>query len=367
MKQWILISRGNRENNMAENDVRVAKADLEHFVCKLFQGAGMDEEQSSIVARHLVLANLRGVDSHGVSRVEIYTRRLDLGIDSKSAKAKIVKESASSALIDGGAGLGIIMATEGMKLAVRKAQETGLAVVGIKNSGHCGMLADYTLYAARHNCLAIATTNAPANMAPWGGKKAFFGTNPFSYGVPAGKEKDIVFDMATSVVARGKITLARKNNQPIPLGWAISKEGKPTTDPGEALDGGLVLPVGGPKGYGLAFLVDVLSGLLTGAAFGPYIGSLYKDLDRNQNVGQFFFVMRADLFEPLTEFKNRIDQMIREIRQIPLAEGFERIYLPGEIEYEIALEREQNGIPLTPKIIRELETVGNRYGIPSPF
>lgn len=352
---------------MSSSNVRVAKADLEHFVGMIFQGAGLNEEQSAILARHLVLANLRGVDSHGVSRVDIYTKRLESGIVEKKSEVRVEKETASSALIDGENAIGILLASKGIEMAVQKAKETGLAAIGIKNSNHCGMLADYTQYAARHDCIAIATTNAPSSMAPWGGKQGFFGTNPLSYGVPAGEERDIIFDMATSVVARGKITLARKNNQQIPLGWAISKEGKPTTDPNEALDDGLVLPVGGPKGYGLAFLVDVLSGLLTGAAFGPYIGSLNKDWDRNQNVGQFFWVMRADLFEPLEEFKSRIDQMIREIRQIPLAEGFERIYLPGEIEYEKTAEREQYGIPLSDSVIQELEAVGKRYGMASPL
>ncbi|WP_167577613.1 Ldh family oxidoreductase [Ammoniphilus sp. YIM 78166] len=342
--------------------LRVEKEKLEQYVMEVFQAAGLSEEHSSIVAKHLVLANLRGIDSHGVSRVEIYTKRLDLGVTEKKSKVNVVKESPASMLIDGGNGLGIVLATKGMEIAVKKAKETGIAVVGIKDSSHCGMLADYTMYAAKHDCIALATTNAPSSMAPWGGKVGYFGTNPFSYGIPAGIEHDIIFDMATSVVARGKITLARKNNQSIPLGWAITKEGRPTTDPFEAADG-LVLPVGGPKGYGLAFLMEVLSGLLTGAAFGPYIASLYKDLDRSQNVGQFFLVMRADLFEELEQFKERMDQMIREIRNIPLAEGFEKIYLPGEIELETTVERQTSGIPLSVNILNELEAVGRRYGV----
>jgi len=357
MKGWVTLS---------ESFTRVNKEELERFVSNVFQVAGLNEEHSSIVAKHLVLANLRGVDSHGVSRVDIYTKRLDLGVTAKTTEGKVVKESAASMLVDGGNGLGIILATRGMEIAVKKAKDAGIAVVGIKNSSHCGMLADYTMYAAKHNCIALATTNAPSSMAPWGGRVGYFGTNPFSYGVPAGEEQDIVFDMATSVVARGRITLARKNNQQIPLGWAITKDGHPTTDPVAAADG-LVLPVGGPKGYGLAFLMEVLSGLLTGAAFGPYIASLYKDLDKNQNVGQFFFVMRADLFEELKEFKNRMDQMIREVRNIPAAEGFEKIYLPGEIELERTVERQTIGIPLSIHILNELEAVGRRYGLLFPF
>lgn len=351
---------------MAETVVRVDKHALEQFVFSVFQAVGLEEEQAAIVARHLVLSNLRGIDSHGVTRVAIYVKRLECGLVSKKWKMTIAKETPSSMLINGGNGLGIVLATKGIQFAVAKAKETGIAVVGIKNSNHCGMLADYTQYAAQHDCIAFATTNAPSSMAPWGGRVKYFGTNPFSYGIPAGTEQDIIFDMATSIVARGKITLAQKNNQKIPIGWAITKEGEPTTDPSEALEG-LVLPVGGPKGYGLAFLVDVLSGLFTGAAFGPYIGSLYRDMDRPQNVGQFFMVMRADLFEPLEEFKSRIDQMIREIREIPLAKGFAKIYLPGEIELETMRDREAHGIPLTTEVMNELKAVGKRYNVVPHF
>lgn len=343
----------------------VQKEDLEKCVLEIFQAAGLTEEQASIVARHLVLANLRGIDSHGVSRVDIYTKRLDLGIMKRKTEINVIKETPSSMLLDGGSGVGIVLATKGMQIAVEKAKATGIAIVGINNSSHCGMLADYTAYAAQNDCIALAVTNAPSSMAPWGGKESYFGTNPLSYGVPAGNEVDIVFDMATSVVARGKITLARKNNQKIPVGWAISKEGYPTTDPIEAGEG-LVLPVGGPKGYGLAFFVEVLSGLLTGAAFGPYISSLYKDLNKSQNVGQFFLVIRADLFEDLDSFKDRIDQMVREIRNIPLAHGYDRIYLPGEIEYERSKKLAVEGIPLSKNVLVELASVVERYGLEMP-
>jgi len=351
---------------MSESLIRVNKADLEDFIIRVFLAAGLEENQASIVAKHLVLANMRGVDSHGVSRLDIYTKRLEIGITSRKTELKAVRETDSSMLIDGESGLGIVLCTEGIRIAVEKAKKTGLAVVGIRNSSHCGMLGAYTMYAAQNDCIAIAAANASSSVAPWGGKEAYFGTNPFSYGVPAGKEKNIVFDMATSVVAKGKIRMALVNNQKIPVGWAITKDGKPTTDPREAMDG-LLLPVGGPKGYGLNFFVEVLSGLLSGAAFGPYIRNLYKDLDKSQDMGQFLFVMRADLFVPLEEFKKRMDQMIGEIRQISLAEGFDRIYLPGEIEQEKAEERERNGIPLTPETINELKAVGNRYSVTAMF
>jgi LDH2 family malate/lactate/ureidoglycolate dehydrogenase len=345
----------------------IPKSDLETFVHRVCEGAGIDSEAAALVARHLVLANLRGIESHGVSRLPIYLKRLEAGLENKQTKGILERETASSALINGQNGIGIVLATKGMEKAVSMAKQTGLAVVGIKNSAHCGMLADYTQYAARHQCIAIAMTNAPSAMAPWGGRQKYFGTNPISYAIPAGREEDLVFDMASSVVARGKLVLALYNNEPIPIGWAITKDGKPTTDPEEALDGGLLLPVGGPKGYGIALLVDVLSGMMTGASFGPYIGNLYEDLDRSQNVGQFFFVMRADLFEPIDVFQTKVDQMIGEIRGLPLAQGFDRIYLPGEIERDLAAEREARGIPLGEAMLKELEEAGSRYGVTSPF
>jgi LDH2 family malate/lactate/ureidoglycolate dehydrogenase len=343
------------------SQIRINHQSLESYVYSIFLAAGLDERQSQLIARHLVLANLRGVDSHGVSRVDIYTRRLDLGTVDKRFNPTIKTESPVSALIDGGNSSGIPLATDGIKLAISKAKQYGVGVVGIQHSNHCGMLADYINQAVEEDCVAFATTNAPANMAPWGGKGRFFGTNPLAYGIPAGKESNIVCDMATSKVAKGKIVVAQKNNQSIPLGWALSSEGKPTTDPNEALNG-VFLPVGEAKGYGLTVLVESLSALMTGSAFGPHIGDLYKENEK-QNVGQFFFVMKADLLRPLDEFKADVDRMIQEIRNVPLAENVEKIYLPGEIEQNIYNDRQANGIPLSQEILNEVLLVGKRYNV----
>lgn len=347
---------------MSDKLERIGKQNLEVFVEEIFFNAGLDHRQAKEIARHLVFANLRGVDSHGVNRVEIYTRRMDQGLVTKVFDPAISHETPVSALIDAKNGSGIPVSSYGMDLAIEKAKQSGIGIVGIKNSNHCGMLADYVSKAVREGCVALATTNAPANMAPWGGRERFFGTNPISYGVPAGEEDNIVFDMATSKVARGKIILAQKNKQEIPIGWALSPEGHPTTEPTEALDG-VVLPVGDHKGYGIAFLVETLSALFTGAAFGPYIGDLYKDFEKSQNVGQFFLVMRADLFQPFDLFTQRMDQMIREIRTVPLMEGVDRIYLPGEIENETFKERVQNGIPISKEVIAELMSVAGKYNV----
>lgn len=339
------------------NTVNVSKDKLENLVTEIFCAEGLDREDAEIVSKHLVFANLRGVDSHGVSRVKTYTERLRKGVVKKGRDFHISRETPSSCLIDGNNCMGVLLSTEGIKLAVKKAENTGVGLVSIRQSNHCGMLADYVKYAADRDCIALAVTNAPSSMPPWGGKDKFFGTNPFAYGVPSGNDNPIIFDMATSVVARGKIRLAQKNNMKIPIGWAISKEGKPTDNPNIALDDGAVLPVGGPKGYGLAFFVEVLSSILSGANFGPHIGSLYED--DIQNVGQFFIVFRADLFTDLENFKSRMAQMSNEIKQTSLAEEFDRIFLPGEIEILQQKKREEEGIPLTKTVWNELKDFNN--------
>ncbi len=347
-----------------QNSRLFEKDTLERFISRLFVAAGLDQWQGDAISRHLVLASLRGVDSHGIIRVPIYLKRIEKGLTNKKLDMVIERETPTSALIDAKNCSGISVATKGMHLAVQKAKQYGIALVGIKNSNHCGMLADYTQYAAAQDCIALASTNAPPNMAPWGGRERFFGTNPFSYGIPSGQKDPIIFDMATSVVARGKIISAYKNNHEIPLGWAISKEGKATTDPKEALEG-LCLPLGGPKGYGIALLVDVISGLFTGAAYGPHIGDLYKDFEKKQNIGHFFLVIRADLFQPLQEFKKSVDEMIVAIKNIPLAEGVDCIYLPGEIENKILEERKENGIPVSEGIMKDLMELAAQYNVPT--
>ncbi|GEL78564.1 Ldh family oxidoreductase [Tenuibacillus multivorans] len=342
-----------------DTNIRVNHEDLKQYVTEIFIGAGLNSRKSQMVAEHLTKANLRGIDSHGVTRVRNYTDRLRSGVVNHDQDVKIVKDSPAAALIDGCNQLGILTATDAMNIAIKKAKDNGIAIVGVKNSNHCGMLADYTQRAAEEDCVSLVTTNAPPNMAPWGGRERYFGTNPISYGIPGYQGKNIIFDMATSVVARGKIKLALKNNEEIPLGWAITKEGKPTTNPEEAM-GGVVLPVGGPKGYGLAFYVEVLSGLLTGASFGPYLGRP-EDLSTTQDIGHFFFVMRADVFEDIEVFKERMSQLSEDIKKVPLAQGFEKIYLPGEIEANHLIERKENGIPLSKGVLEELQSLGQVY------
>lgn len=334
----------------------VSEQKLRALAQNLFIRAGIEERDAVVIASHLVEASLRGVDSHGMSRVPIYVKRMKNGLVSVQGSIEVVRETPVSALIDGHNRPGILVAQQAIELAVRKAQASGMAVVGANHSNHCGMLASYAKYAVRNGCIAIITSNASPSMAPWGGRESFFGTNPLCYGIPAGKENPIILDMATSVVAKGKIRLAEKHKQPIPNDWAITKEGHRTTNPSEALEG-LVLPVGGPKGYGLVLLMDVLSGVMTGANYGPKVSSMFEP--RVQGLGHCFIVMRPDLFQPIDQFAGTIDRMVREIRQVKLMEGVERIYLPGEIEWITEQTRRAEGIPLSEPLIEELRQVGN--------
>jgi len=342
--------------------ISIPKEKLTNYVKNIFLKAGLEEEAADITARHIVFANLRGVDSHGVTRVSIYCKRLAAGTINPHPQIRVERETPASALLHADNGIGIYSATKGMEMAIEKAKKSGIAVVGVYESNHCGMLAAYTLQAAQQDCIAMATTNAPSLIAPWGGKEPFFGTNPFSYAVPVAGGQDIVFDMATSVAARGKILLAKQNNQQIPLGWALTKDGEPTTDPNEALEG-IILPVGGHKGYGLMVMVEVLSALFTGAQFGPHVGDMYKSATAQQRVGHTFIVIRADLFQDLDKFKQRMHQFVREIKSVAKLKDTEEIYLPGELERIQYQKRAAKGIPLSRELLEDLTETAHRYGI----
>ncbi|RDU38128.1 Ldh family oxidoreductase [Neobacillus piezotolerans] len=334
---------------------------LEKLVAEIFTAHTISGEDANCVAKHLVLANLRGIESHGVVRVKPYIDRLKLNLVESKNNIQIEKDFPSFCKVNGGNNLGIIVATKAVDLAINKAKATGLACVGVYNSNHCGMLADYTNKIADAGCIGFAVSNAPSSMAPWGAKAKYFGTNPLSYAIPTFTDRNIVFDMATSVVARGKITYALKNNHKIPLGWALDKHGKVTEDPEAALEG-IVLPVGGPKGSGLALLVDILSGIVSGAAFGTTIGSM-KQVDRTQNVGHFFFAMRPDLFVEKDEFKDNVQKLKSDIKNLAKADGVEDILLPGEMEHDLMESRLQNGIPLSTVILEELAEIAREKGI----
>lgn len=348
---------------------RYAPAALHAFVVRALQAAGAREEDARLVADGLVAADLRGVHTHGVLRTGIYVARLRHGSINAGATLEIVRDHGAVLLVDAGAGLGIAMATRAMDMAIARARRHGVGVVGVRNSSHCGMLAHLVMRAAWQGMVGIALSNADAQVAPWGARTKFLGTNPLAVAVPALSEPPVVLDMATSVVPHSRVKAAAAHGEPIPLGWAIDRAGRPTGNAAEALLGAL-LPFGGAKGSGLSLIVDLLAGPLTGALSGPDITPLYERLGTPQGLGHLLAALSVEVFspvgEPPDEFGRRVDALVRQVRGLAPAEGFQRVRLPGEIEHERMLEYEQHGIPLPPEVRAEMERLAADLGMAAP-
>ena len=335
---------------------------LKQFCAEVFEKLGLSDIQANITADQLVWADLMGIGSHGVTRIGIYARRIQAGLVNIKPDIKPVKETSSVAVLDGDNGLGQVVGVRAVELAIEKANKYGVGVVGVRNNNHFGCAGYYALKAIENDMVGIVMSNAPSTMAPWGARVPYLGTNPIAFGVPTKEFPPILLDMATSIVARGKIILSAKEGKAIPEGWAVDPEGEFTTDPELALKGA-VLPFGGPKGSGIAIMIDILSGILSGAAFGPHIGSLYDDFSRPQDVGNFMIVFNISDFCPVNEFKERIEKMREEIKSLPRAKGVEEIMLPGEIEFRNYMENRRSGIALSPEVIKELKEVGESVSV----
>lgn len=336
---------------------------LHEFVTSIFSTLELPETAASQVADSLVQADLRGVHSHGVTRVPIYVKRLRLGLFNPTPEPSITRTGASTATIDGDNGMGAVMGQLAMTEALDLASETGVGAVGVKSSNHYGIAANYLSNAIQQDMIGFTCSNAPPTMAPWGGRQAMFGTNPLAYAVPAGRHPPIIADMATSVAARGKIILADSRGEQIPDHWALDSEGRPTTDPAAAL-AGVVLPFGGPKGSALALLVDLLAGVLTGAAFGQELPDFYRELDRPMNAGHFFLAINVGRFMDTVSFKERVDQAIDGLKTCPPAQGHDSVLLPGDIERANTEKYHITGIPLTGEVVDGLLQLGSELGLP---
>ncbi|MFQ6075140.1 MAG: Ldh family oxidoreductase [Candidatus Bathyarchaeia archaeon] len=316
---------------------------------------GVGDDEASIVADALVEANLRGVESHGVRLLPVYVNRIKHGTLRPGLEPKVVSEAPSTALLDGGFGFGQTIGVKAMEMAVRKAHETGVGVVGVKNINHFGMAAYYALQAIKQGVIGMAFCNTKPHVVAWGGRMPVLGTNPICVGVPAGEEMPIVLDMATSAAAWGRVRMARDRGEEIPRGWAVDERGRVTTDPAEAMEGGL-LPFGGYKGYGLALLVDILSGVLTGAESGPGVISLW-DEEEFPTLGQLFVALDFNRMGA-EGFRGKVDALIRAVKGSPPAEGVEEILMSGEREFKVRERRLREGIPIdegTWKALKELK------------
>lgn len=347
---------------MEDTGRRYKASKLAAFCVAVLERVEVPAEHAEMVAHSLLAANLRGVDTHGVTRLPVYVERLRAGLIDGRASGVVVAEGETTAVYDGQNGLGQVVGTKGMELALAKAEAAGVGSVTVRNSNHYGTAAYYAMMALERDMIGFSITNSPPLMAPWGGRKGFLGTNPLAIAIPAGEEKPFVFDMATSVVARGAVILAAKKGEAIPATWAMNREGEPTTDAKAALEGA-VLPLGGHKGYGLAMAIDILAGILAGGPFGPHIGELYNNPDRTQKVGHFFGAFRIDRFRSVREFKAEMDAMIREVKEQPLAKGFEKIMVAGEPEHQTERERREKGVPLSDAVVGDLTRLGASVGL----
>lgn len=332
------------------------------FVAAVFAKAGVPDDEAALIGESLTEADLTGVESHGVSRVPIYLKRIELGVVNAAARLEVIADLPGALVLDGCNSMGIVTGVRAIDMAIEKAETSGSVFVTVRNSNHFGVAAYFTQRALARGMIGYAASNAPSTMAPWGGIKPYMGTNPFSIAFPAGNELPIVIDMATSVVAQGKIIMAGKEGKSIPFGWAITKDGDPTDDPKAALEG-TVLPFGGPKGYAVSLMLDVLSGVLSGAAFGPYLCNMWNDFKNPQNVGHYFTVLDVKKFLPLEQFTANMDTMIRDIKASPRAKGVDEIFLPGEMEYRKRQQRLADGIPLGAKTFSDLAEIGARMNL----
>jgi LDH2 family malate/lactate/ureidoglycolate dehydrogenase len=250
-----------------------------------------------------------------------------------------------------------------MDLAIEKARTSGIGAVGVRNSSHFGIGALYVERATDVDMVGLALTNAPSNMPPAGGRKPYFGTNPLAIAIPGGQEHPLVLDMSTSVVARGRIVMAEKEGRSIPPGWAVDADGHPTEDAAAALLGA-VLPMAGYKGAGLALMIDVFCGVLTGAGFGGHIVDLYDDGPDHQDVGHFFIAIDVEAFMPVDAFKSRLEQFVTEVRAQPRLPGVEQILLPGELEFRSASKADSEGVRISESGWRELEELARQWNVP---
>lgn len=334
--------------------LRYPREQLEAITAQLAQAAGMPEADARIFAEALVEADLHGTSTHGLSRLNIYLRRIQLGLINPRATLRVERQRGAILVIDAANGVGHVQAVKALEMLIPLAKENGIAAATICNSQHFGALSHYCRRAADQGCVLLAMTNCEPAMSPTGGVDAFFGTNPIAASFPTGKGFPIKIDLATSAIARGNIIAAAKKNEPIPLGWALNRNGEPTTDPQQALLG-TVLTMAGHKGYALALMVEVLSGVLSGAAIGPEVGSMYKNLDRPQDVGHFFCLFSIDAFMDKEEFIRRVDAMIDQIKARKKQPGVDEIFLPGERSKRAADENRRLGIPISQETLSEIE------------
>jgi LDH2 family malate/lactate/ureidoglycolate dehydrogenase len=347
----------------AKAGVRIPARQLRSFTAAVLVAVGVPGEDARLVADSLVAADLWGHQSHGVLRLSWYVNRIRAGVMAAVTTPETVADTGALAVVDGHDGVGQVLAAFAAREAVARAREHGVGVVAVRNSNHFGTAAYFTRMAARDGCVAILTTNASPAMAPWGGRRKTVGTNPWSVAAPVGRHGVMVMDLANTAVARGKVYLARQRGESIPAGWALDADGAPTTDPGAAI-AGVILPMAGHKGYAIALMMDVLSGVLTGSAFGAAVGGPYQ-VERRSGCGHLFIALDVAAFGDPDGFARRMEQLVAEVKSVPLAQGFDEVLFPGELEARAAREHLEQGLSLPRQTLDDLRELAASTGVPA--
>jgi LDH2 family malate/lactate/ureidoglycolate dehydrogenase len=335
---------------------------LESLTAQLAEQSGVSRVDAAIFARVLIDADVHGTSTHGISRLSIYLERIKLGLINPRAELVLDQQSAGVMAIDARNGLGQVQAMKTLDLLIPRAKKNGVAAATIRNSQHFGALSCYCNRAAEQNMILLAMTNCEPAMSPTGGYEPFFGTNPIAASFPTNASSIVKVDLATSIVARGNIIAANKKKVSIPEGWALSSSGEATIDSAEALRG-TVLTMGGHKGYALALMVETFSAILSGAAVGSDVGSMYQDLDRRQDVGHFFCLFDIAAFLPPERFRARMQKMIERLKSMKRRPGVEEILIPGERSQRAMRVNLTEGVPVGDETLTEIQKWCDHFGV----
>ena len=325
---------------------------LKNKIIKIFKKHKLSNEHALICANALINAELVGAPTHGLSRLKMYCDRINKKVINPKPKIKIKKISQSISQIDANNSIGFVAADIGIKQAIKNAKKTGIGLVGIKNSGHYGLSGYYAEQAVKKNLITMIYTNAPPAVAPHGSSKSLFGTNPICFGSPSGSKVPFILDTSISMINRGKIRFAEKNNEKIPAGFALDRFGKPTTDPKKALEG-VQLPIAGYRGSGFAWMVDILSGVLTGSNHSGRVKDPFTDFSGPQNVGHLFLTFKSNLFQK--NYIKRMKDNIKTIKKLPKLKGIKEILYPGENKFFRYKKNLKKNILLKENIRRDIE------------
>jgi len=347
---------------------------LQQFCNDVFIKMGCTATDAATAAKALVAADARGIDSHGVARLSGYVRLWEAKRVNAKPAIKIVHETPSTAVIDGGAGLGLVVSPYAMQVAVNKAKNVGTGWVSVKNSNHFGIAGYHAMLALEHDMIGMAMTNGSALVAPTFSTERMLGTNPIAVAIPAGTEPAFVADFATTTAANGKLEILQRKNADTPVGWVQTKEGNTSTNANELKNGGSLLPLGSDrehsshKGYALGAIVDIFSAVLSGANYGPWVPPFpaYVPMPENmpgEGIGHFFGAMRIDAFRTADEFKANMDNWIRRFRNAKPMEGQEKVLIPGDPEREIETERMKNGIPVLDVVVEDLKKLADKFSL----